>query len=237
MPNCDTSIFPMTITDIHLILETVIVLGLLYLVFFKSYFHEKGKNLATKEDIQDITSTVEKIKNDLHFSTQSKLAVATKEWDAIVDFYTKYMYWLNTIIETAISPIDKKNQEVMDKNSQRIDKAKIDCDMAWAKMGLYVDDKDLSSLWRDIAIGTIGFQRVPLEMMIKLKLLVNDIEHMKSVTPVAKQFEKLKKLSEREIAIHKDSNDATQEEYKALGPLIERLRRKINDHIKKLLPS
>ena len=43
------------------ILEVLILLLLLYLAFFKSYFQEKGKNLATKEDTEEITSLVESV--------------------------------------------------------------------------------------------------------------------------------------------------------------------------------
>jgi hypothetical protein len=53
----------MEITEI--VLEILIILIGVYLAFFKSYFEEKGKNLATKEDIQDITEKVEKIKYEL----------------------------------------------------------------------------------------------------------------------------------------------------------------------------
>lgn len=41
--------------NINLILESVIILLGLYLAFFKSYFSEKVKNLATKEDVSEIT--------------------------------------------------------------------------------------------------------------------------------------------------------------------------------------
>ena len=39
---------------VNLILNFLIFLFLLYLVFFKSYLSEKGKNAATKEDIGNI---------------------------------------------------------------------------------------------------------------------------------------------------------------------------------------
>ena len=41
------------------------ILVSLYLAFFKSYFQEKGKNIATQEDIGPITKIVEGIKSDL----------------------------------------------------------------------------------------------------------------------------------------------------------------------------
>lgn len=46
-----------------LILVAIILLGLFIQKYLPSYFQEKAKNLATKEDINAITSQVEKIKN------------------------------------------------------------------------------------------------------------------------------------------------------------------------------
>jgi len=48
--------------------NSIILLGIndiiiLFLIFLISYFKEKGKNLATKEDIQKITAEVEKVKS------------------------------------------------------------------------------------------------------------------------------------------------------------------------------
>ena len=48
----------------RLILDSVIILLGLYLVLIKSYYSEKGKNLATKEDIKDITDKMESVKLD-----------------------------------------------------------------------------------------------------------------------------------------------------------------------------
>jgi len=48
-----------------------LIIGL-YLVFGKNYLSEKGKNLATKEDIRFITQEIETVKNDIQSSTQHK---------------------------------------------------------------------------------------------------------------------------------------------------------------------
>lgn len=49
--------------EINMILQIAILIGGLYLIFFKSYFKEKGKNLATMEDIGEITREVEEVKS------------------------------------------------------------------------------------------------------------------------------------------------------------------------------
>ena len=41
----------------------IVLIGGLLLGYQKSYFKEKGKNLATKEDIEEITKKVEEVKS------------------------------------------------------------------------------------------------------------------------------------------------------------------------------
>ncbi len=47
---------------VRIIMEIVILIGLGYIAFFKSYFTEKGKNLASKEDLKELTEKVESVK-------------------------------------------------------------------------------------------------------------------------------------------------------------------------------
>ena len=72
---------------IQIIIEIIIVIIGLYLAFFKAYFKEKGKNLATKEDITEITQKIETVKNEIYFNTQSKLSLTTEERNALVNYY------------------------------------------------------------------------------------------------------------------------------------------------------
>ena len=46
----------------EIILACINLLALAYLIFFKKYFEKKGENLATKEDIQEITRLTESAK-------------------------------------------------------------------------------------------------------------------------------------------------------------------------------
>lgn len=72
---------------IQIILEAVIIILGLYLALFKSYFQEKGKNIATKEDIEEITEKVETIKHNLLFGTQSKINLKNEERNSLVSCY------------------------------------------------------------------------------------------------------------------------------------------------------
>lgn len=55
---------------INIALDVLILISGLYLIFFKSYFKEKGKNLATFEDIEVITKKVENVKEDFNIKLE-----------------------------------------------------------------------------------------------------------------------------------------------------------------------
>ena len=92
------------------------VLGLVILYFtaknlLPSYFNEKGKNLATKEDISDLTQLVETVKynftketehlkSNLQFLTNIHGSLIVEERNAIVDLNEKYFSWLNLLLDT-----------------------------------------------------------------------------------------------------------------------------------------
>ena len=71
----------------QLILQAIIMLGILYIVLFKSYFHEKGKNIATKEDIAEITHSVESIKIAFVKETENSKIIFSGLFKERVDIY------------------------------------------------------------------------------------------------------------------------------------------------------
>lgn len=55
-------------------LSVISFFGLVALIFFpkyfSSYFSEKGKNLATKEDVEEITDKIEKIRSNYVYESE-----------------------------------------------------------------------------------------------------------------------------------------------------------------------
>lgn len=100
--------------EILIILQVLIfiVLVIIYFLFknmLPSYFKEKGKNIATKEDIGEITKIVEDIKTDLQkdiISFKSKLDLVynvelnliNDEKKVLVEFHKSFSKWYNSFI-------------------------------------------------------------------------------------------------------------------------------------------
>jgi hypothetical protein len=61
----------------NILINDIVIIGItLFLFFFISYFKEKGKNLATQEDIKDITKKIESVKSvyeKKHINLQKEL--------------------------------------------------------------------------------------------------------------------------------------------------------------------
>lgn len=63
----------------------------LYAIFFKEYFKEKGKNLATKEDIESITEKIEVVKNELSYKNLQKTEWNETNKRILFELYSDYV--------------------------------------------------------------------------------------------------------------------------------------------------
>lgn len=142
-----------------LIIEITVILGAFGLFFFiknflPSYFNEKGKNLATKEDVEIITEKVERIKSefikdlefiktDLHYVSQSKFSIKTFEREALIDVNLKYAEWINYLMNLSFADINMSNYSRLDKFYEEIKSRKNSFDNAESNLHLFLHDETL----------------------------------------------------------------------------------------------
>lgn len=167
-----------TIQIFHLLLEVIIVLIGLYLIFFKSYLQEKGKNAATKDDIGEITKKVEAVKNsflheteklklDLQFSNDMKLSIKTEEKNSVLHCYESFYMWYTALEDFSFVKYDDvvKLNEQMDK----INDFYFTYVLAKAKLDLYVK-------YERINIDIIDLSGVTRSFMHEVTMLSYDYE-------------------------------------------------------------
>lgn len=81
-----------------LVIAGIVILGLFIKSYLPSYMDQKGRNLAQKEDVQEITkkieavrsehaAEIEKLKADLTLTIQNELLVQEQERDALLHFF------------------------------------------------------------------------------------------------------------------------------------------------------
>lgn len=164
-------------------IELSILFLMLYLAFIKSYFKEKGKNIATKEDIEGITLLVEKIKTEfsketeilkanLQLSNQIYFSIKAEEIKSLLSFYEKYSSWLNSILKIYTSKITPQNKELLSKYVINIEDIYNDFLLSESKLHLFIKDSDLIKSANELKIRTLKFNHAVEEFLSELSLIM-----------------------------------------------------------------
>lgn len=178
----------------------VIVLYLLIKSFLPSYFSEKGKNLATKEDVASITDKVESVKTDyakvleeLKSNNQLKLAEIEREKNIKKEVYLQ-----------AVEALTRAQQVVINLPNLNIDELKITSGMAndsglIAKVQIVGSEKTVKAVTTIMSsIGT-----AILEFMLERGILV---ERKNKIELLEGERSKAQGEIERYISIMKNLN-------------------------------
>jgi hypothetical protein len=105
----------------QIIIDILLVIISLYIAFFKSYFTEKWKNIATKEDIGYITKEIETVKNEVQYSNQIKIEINKEKKDIAITFYDQVSFFIDystKIIEVLAN--NQTNLELITKQTEDI---------------------------------------------------------------------------------------------------------------------
>jgi hypothetical protein len=223
-----------TIDVFQLVMEAVILLLLFYLAFLKSYFQEKGKNLATTQDIEEITSLVESVKSQLQFSLQAKLSLRAEAHQALVDYFSKYSAWLAAISDCSFVGIDEDNASRLSEMRSRLDAHHRDVDLAAGKMELFVENEDIRAQHGTLMIETLKFQAHAQRATFEFERIQFEVRQMKLSTPAHEQIDRYRELHERVEKLYQHFKEEQLQMYRALFPLAQQQRRMISAQIKAL---
>jgi hypothetical protein len=161
--------------------------GLWFKNFLPNYFNEKGKLLAQKEDIAEITEKIEGVKVEftketevLKLSLQRLIALETshrnEERNSIIEFYTKYNQWLYALLEINYGAYSRTNLKDLLEKRIYIERFYGQTGVAQSKVNLLVKDNEIVSLSNKLWIAILQFKGW---MDIKLLLLQHKVEDHK----------------------------------------------------------
>jgi hypothetical protein len=224
----------LSIESMQAVLEVLILLLLLYLAFLKSYFQEKGKNVATKEDVEEITSLVESVKSQLQFSLQAKLSFRAEEHQALIDYFSKYSVWLSAITNWSAVGINKDNTSRLAEIRTQLDMLHQDFDLAAGKLELFVENEEIRSQHSPLVIETLKFQAQAQQATFEIEGIHLEAKQMQLTTPLDKQAERYRELLGKERDLYKKHKEEQLEIYRALFPSVQRQQRAISKHIRAL---
>lgn len=223
-----------TTESVRLVLEALILLLLLYMAFLKSYFQEKGKNVATKEDVEEITSLVEAVKSQLQFSLQAKLSLRAEEHQALVDYFSKYSAWLSAITNCSTVGITKDNTSRLAEIRSQLDMLHQDFYLAAGKMELFVENEDIQSQHGPLVIETLKLQSHAQQVTFDIERIHLEAKHMQLTTSLDQQVGRYAELLGKEKELYKKFKEEQLQMYKALLPAVQKQRRAISKHIRTL---
>jgi hypothetical protein len=223
-----------------LILLAGYLIGLFTNFYYPKYMQQKGKNLATKEDIGDITKIVESIKTDLAIDVetlkselsllnQNKISLKSEERKALLDFHLKYSLWHNSVAHlstpTSIDEIDS-----IFKTWQHLEG---EYKTAESMLHLFVNDKDFIALKYKLYSSTLDNLKLGSDYLFFLKKVFSDYEINKSSFPPEIA---VKKYSEHINEI-KMVSDKFRDDFKNLYPDCSQFSVYMTKEIQKRLAS
>lgn len=151
-------------------IEILLILLGIYIIFFKSFIQEKGKNLATKEDIGKITEEIEKVKNEFSFQNQKTSDLFFERKNNLIKFYDYYFLWEGTALK--ISDVilgHHKNPLVLRESLNNIKEGNRNVYKYYTRLLLYVEDQTFLKVITNIYNETIFVHNVAIKFLITLE--------------------------------------------------------------------
>lgn len=230
------------------LISLLTLLGLIILYFvirnlLPGYFNQKGKDLATKEDISEITELVETVKHsftketeelkaNLELLTNVQVGLASEERNAIINLNESYFFWLNALVDSGLGIED-------DYDNSSIDKAKIQRNNLFrnfcnseTRLGLFVDNNNLKKAISSLKIETLKrYVRHTIEY--ESNIIKNNIslKFIKENITQEGQLEKYKSILDERKEFHKILTDNILDNYKEILPMTIDFQKISREHL------
>jgi hypothetical protein len=223
-----------TSEKLQILAEVVIIGLLLYLAFLKSYFQEKGKNLATKEDIKEMTSLVESVKSELQYSLQAKLSLRAEEHDALIDYFTKLSAWLSAISNCSFAGVDKDNLGRLSEIRTGLDTYYVEVGLAASKMELLTESAEIPIQHGELMIEALKFAQHTSQVTFDFEKIYLDAKHLTEGELSKERVSQYSALLDQVREIHKKYREEQLQMYQALYPLLQRHRLTVSNHLRSI---
>lgn len=215
----------------NIIIELLILLMLFYLAFFKSYFSERGKNIALKEDIEILTKKVETVKSEIDLITKTKFDLATNERTAILDYHSKYSDWKNSIMKIYPSVLNENNYTNSEAFLDEIRTKELFFKNALDRFELLKKDREFSLLNNDVNVICLKMQTSIEKHFSKTVNMFIDLEYSRKTNTNEKHLYFYKKHIEQQKEIFEAFRD---ERLKLYTELIKH-ENILNDYLRRML--
>lgn len=223
-------------TPIEIIISNVIAIiigcGLGYLT---SYFTERGKNKALLVDVEKIQEIVKNIDSKFEYTTQSKISLKIEERNALVNHYEKYYFWLNSIYDFSFNNINEENLLKLKVIEQKIDEARFQSELAFARMELFVNNEEIIKLSSELSSLTKVFHLILWDHFSSLENVLLKIKKYNAEMLPINVYEAYQTLLSEKDEIIADYGSDSIKLHAKIKPLNETFQKLIQIHLQALL--
>jgi len=219
----------------EIILDIIIIATIFLSPIIKSYLQEKGKNIATSEDIEELTQKVETIKEDfnnksailkakLDLLTNLELNFKNEKRNSLINFHKDFAYWFDLLSTSSPSLVDEYNNKEIDEKIYKYDLVYQKVLTSEALVQLYFEDKHLNQLIYNLKVAIIKYL-TPHSTNVLLNLKYNNFEF--------EQYNKIPAITIEEIEKKKIEHENL---IKKRSAIYNEYREKMIDSYQKVMP-
>jgi len=220
----------MEVTIVGLITTCLTYLGGLWLKgYFTTYFEEKAKLLAQKEDIAKVTLEIETVKTKLSHETEIlksgllrlvnlETSHRNEERNCIIEFYSVYNLWLYSLMEINPGSYNRSNvKDLIDKRTH-LEKFYKETGIAQAKIKLLIKDNEVIRLANELWYSLLKFKGWVDKELLSLQHAIEMQNHLlEEFLPIMKKYEENKerliKIGDEERELRTQINVIVKEFY------------------------
>lgn len=204
---------------IRIILDSIIIIIGLYFIFWKSYIAEKGKNLATKKDIEEITNKIETVKNEISFHSLRKHEYINDRKKSAIDFLNSISIWLDfTLRPLGTIYNNPTNQELLGSLINDLKTQGGKTTTCYWTLFVYFDNEKFNEIVDELYNNCLELHNLTNTMLISIERKAIESNHKKEIFDLVKDQQKrteineeLKKLNIQINEIIKTYNDEKEE--------------------------
>lgn len=185
-----------------------------YIAYWIWYMKKKGENIATKEDLRQLTEIeqevkedfnkrLEQLKSELSAISNQRISIASEIREVIYQYYEKYMLWFN---KATTYTLPKYDEDTCNKYNQELTQRYSDLQIARAKIQLFIAEEsflqlDLSMIQSTIELASIAvtgmFEAREVQREADYFLKTGEVEGFK--TQSRKAIKRIQKVYEEQL--------------------------------------
>lgn len=168
-----------------------------------AFYKQKGENIATKQDIAEITHKIEAVKSKLMVTTQSEIDFKTDQKLAVLAFYDAFVFWYYDVLELLDTNLDGDDMQKIESYPKKIEDAYKKVVITSRRLELYEEDDSLLVIVQRLISTGMKVETATNTFLTKIYFIYSDLNELNKIAQGGikiniKQLEELEKKDDEE---------------------------------------